>query len=269
MEIKDRQIDITKIDLEIFNEINKLKKSKYRMVFEIMDDYYSKYLKQVEKLYIDKKINIKKELTNNYIFHITLLYDEILKNIYCNNRISIYILARSLVESLVKFVFIQKIDINICKIFMDYEQVMLGKMRLDIFNKKYNENVKKTIENTGLDICLKKIKYNTSKRGFSGILEFIMYKDKHYNLLFKHYKKYCKDVHVNLYSIGCNAYNYRKGRESDFDYILDIILLLNYTLYIIIVELHIGDFKNYITLQNHNDFYELYSKIGDKIMEII
>ena len=69
MKIRDRQSDITKIELEIFNEINKLKKSKYRNVFELMDDYYSEYLKQVEKLYIDKKINIKKELTNNYIFH--------------------------------------------------------------------------------------------------------------------------------------------------------------------------------------------------------
>ena len=152
-------IKISKVEVDILKEINKLKKSKLYDIFNRMDIFYMKFLDIVEKLYMKKtKQNVRKELTFHYIFHITVLYDELLKNVYSNNRISIEILSRTLVESLIKFIFIQKIEENICEIFKDYEDVLMKKISLKCFNKKHNENIKYVSENFGLNICLKKNK---------------------------------------------------------------------------------------------------------------
>ena len=263
-------IKISKVEVDILKEINKLKKSKLYDIFNRMDIFYMQFLDIVEKLYMKKtKQNVRKELTFHYIFQITLLYDELLKNVYSNNRISIEILSRTLVESLIKFIFIQKIEENICEIFKDYEDVLMKKISLKCFNKKHNENIKYVSENFGLNICLKKTNYNTKKQGLQGIIDYIINTDKNYNILLKNYKRYCSNIHANIISIQLNANNYRMGRKEDYGFMINTILIMNYSIYTIVWELYYGHFKKCIDFQKFKEFDNIYHNLGKEIEKIV
>lgn len=267
----DNNIRISKVEVDILKEINKLKKSKLYDILNYMDTFYMQFLNIMEKLYMKKtKIqNVRKELTYHYIFHITVLYDELLKNIYLNNRISIEILSRTLVESLVKFIFIQKVEEDICEVFKDYEDVLMKKNDLKSFNKKHNENIKYVSENFGLNVCLKKSNYKTNKQGLRGIIDYIINIDKDYNVLLKNYKRYCSNIHANLISIQINVNNYKRGRKEDYDFMINTILLMNYSIHTIVWELDYGHFKTNIDFMEFKEFDNIYHNIGKEIEKIV
>ncbi len=152
--------------------------------------------------------------------------------------------------------------------FYDYENVIIGQYKISDFNKKYNENIKHVFDNFGLNICLKKIAFKTNKKGLAGIIEFIIDKESSYKLLLENYKKYCKNIHVNLCSIQCNVCNYQNAKKENYDYILNIILLLNYTLNNVIYELYNGKYKHYINNEEYKKFDKQYHYIGEKILEL-
>lgn len=259
--------NITSTGLDILLNLEKVNNSKFEGIFKLMTKYYMNYLQIIQNIYKEKE-DIKKEITIEYIFYITLLYDEILKNIYINNRISIYVLARTLVESSVKFIFIQRNNSEISELFKDCENIIIGKYKISDFNKKYNKNINYIHDNFSLDICLEKINFKTYRKGISAIIEFIISKEPDYKLLLKNYKKYCKNIHVNLASIKCNVYNYQSGKKGNYDYLLDIILLLNYTLYNVVYELYYGQYKKLISLEEYKNFDKMYHNIGNKLLEL-
>ena len=61
----DNNIRISKVEVDILKEINKLKKSKLYDILNYMDTFYMQFLNIMEKLYMKKtKIqNVRKELT--------------------------------------------------------------------------------------------------------------------------------------------------------------------------------------------------------------
>ena len=248
---------MTATQLDMLMSMKNVYNSKFKEIFSIMPKYYIKYLQLFETIY-DEEESVKKEITIKYIFHITILYDEILKNLYSNNRISVYILARTLIESSVKFIFIQRNNSEISEMLKDSEDVIAGKFKLKHFNEKYRENTKYISDNFGLDICLKKIGFKTYKKGLSAIIEFIISKEGDYEILLKHYKKFCKNIHVNLDTIQCNVCNYQKANKDEYNYMLNIILLLNYTLYNVIYELYNGQYRNCIKYEEFKKFDRQY-----------
>lgn len=193
-------IAMTATQLDMIMTIKNVYNSKFKEIFNIIPKYYTKYSELIETI-CEEKESVKKELTMKYIFHITILYDEILKNLYVDNRISVYILARTLIESSIKFIFVQRNDLRISEILKDSEDTIIGRYTIKQFNEKYNVNINRVSDNFGLDLCLKKTGFKTNKKGLSAIIDFIKSKEPDYEILQKHYKKFCKNIHANLNSI--------------------------------------------------------------------
>lgn len=59
------------------------------------------------------------------------------------------------------------------------------------------------------------------------------------------------------------------GRKEDYGFMINTILIMNYSIYTIVWELYYGHFKKCIDFQKFKEFDNIYHNLGKEIEKIV